>query len=162
MFTTFSFFKPPFFYNASRRFLFSHFLFAATVAFAGSVAALEIRVNAGGSQYTDSLSRVWAADTGFNTGRLSSTTADILGTTDDPLYQLQRYDKPAAPELTYSFAVPNGDYAINLHFAENYSGTSGVGLRLMCWWKGRWPWITWIFSVNPVVRICRWSAIFRR
>ena len=92
--------------------------------------ALEIRVNAGGSQYTDTVGKVWSADTGFNTGRLSSTTADILGTTDDPLYQLQRFDGKSLPELTYSFAVPNGDYAINLHFAENYAGAFGAGLRV--------------------------------
>ncbi|HEB87249.1 MAG TPA: hypothetical protein ENI68_09595, partial [Gammaproteobacteria bacterium] len=94
--------------NASRRFLLSLLFFAASVAFAGNVSAVDIRVNAGGSQYTDGVGKVWAADTGFNTGRLSSTSANVLGTTDDPLYQLQRYDAPAVPELSYSFTVPNG------------------------------------------------------
>ena len=117
---------------ASRRFLFSFLLFVIAVVFAGAVAAVEIRVNAGGSQYTDGVGNVWVADTGFNTGPVSSAGngVDILGTTDDPLYQLQRYDAPQAPELTYSFAVPNGDYVVNLHLAENYSGTFGVGLRV--------------------------------
>ena len=34
----------------------------------------------------------------------------------------------AAPELTYSFTVPNGSYQVRLHFAENYSGAFGRGL----------------------------------
>ncbi|HEB86589.1 MAG TPA: hypothetical protein ENI68_06195, partial [Gammaproteobacteria bacterium] len=94
--------------------------------------ALEIRVNAGGSQYTDGVGKVWAADTGFNTGKKSKAGVgvDIIGTTDDPLYQLQRYDAPAVPELSYSFTVPNGDYTVNLHFAENYSGAFGAGARV--------------------------------
>ncbi|HEB86586.1 MAG TPA: hypothetical protein ENI68_06180, partial [Gammaproteobacteria bacterium] len=116
--------------SVSRRFFIVFLLYAISAVFAASVWAVDIRVNAGGSQYTDGVGKVWAADTGFNTGRLSSTTTNILGTTDDPLYQFQRYDKPAVPELSYSFAVPNGDYAINLHFAENYSGAFGAGLRV--------------------------------
>ncbi|HEB85534.1 MAG TPA: hypothetical protein ENI68_00720, partial [Gammaproteobacteria bacterium] len=91
-----------------------------------------IRVNVGGNAYTDGASNVWSADTGFNTGRISTAGlgAAIAGTTDDPLYQVQRFDVSAAPELSYSFAVPNGDYTVNLHFAENYSGAFSVGARV--------------------------------
>lgn len=105
---------------------------AYSLAFASASHASDIRINAGGSQYTDSQGNVWLADTGFNTGEISSAGngVDIIGTTDDALYQEQRFDGDTAPELTYSFAVPNGDYAVNLHFADNYTGTFGVGLRV--------------------------------
>ena len=118
--------------SVSRRFFIVFLLYAISAVFAASVWAVDIRVNAGGSQYTDGVGKVWAADTGFNTGKKSKAGVgvDIIGTTDDPLYQLQRYDAPAVPELSYSFTVPNGDYAINLHFAENYSGALGAGLRV--------------------------------
>ena len=56
--------------------------------------------------------------------------SEIAGTIDDPLYQLQRFDRPAPPELTYTFGVPNGDYTVNLLFAENWSGAWAAGVRV--------------------------------
>ena len=103
---------------------------ASIVIYAGSTAAADIRVNMGGSRYTDSLGNAWSADSGFNTGKVSSRKVGILDTTDDPLYHQQRWDAGTAPELLYKFTVPNGDYAVNLHFAETFSGTFGSGLRV--------------------------------
>ena len=105
-------------------------LMASIVIYAGSTAAADIRVNVGGSRYTDSLGNAWSADSGFNTGKVSSRKVGILDTTDDPLYHQQRWDAGTAPELLYKFTVPNGDYAVNLHFAETFSGTFGSGLRV--------------------------------
>lgn len=84
-----------------------------------------IRINAGGDLYIDSLGRVWAADTGFNTGAMASTSTAIDATVEDTLYQTERYNPAGNPELQYSFAVNNGDYIVNLYFAE----ISGVVLR---------------------------------
>jgi YVTN family beta-propeller protein len=89
-----------------------------------------IRVNAGGPQYTDSLGQVWQADTGYNTGYITTVTAPINGTVDDALYQSDRWDVSAAPELAYAFPVPNGNYTVKLHFVEHWSGGQAVGKRV--------------------------------
>jgi len=89
-----------------------------------------IRVNAGGSAYTDAASQVWSADTGFNTGNVASTGATIAGTSDQALYQTQRWDSGGTPELEYSFAVPSGSYEARLHFAESWDGAFFVGGRV--------------------------------
>ena len=89
-----------------------------------------IRVNTGGPQYTDSLGQVWAADFGYNTGYITTVSAAIAGTTDDPLYQRDRWDSSGAPELAYAFAVPNGDYTVKLHFVEHWTGGQAVGRRV--------------------------------
>jgi chitodextrinase/gamma-glutamylcyclotransferase (GGCT)/AIG2-like uncharacterized protein YtfP len=96
----------------------------------GGTVATDIRVNCGGGQYTDGAGNVWAADTGFNTGKKGSTREAIANTTDDTLYKTERWDRYSAPDLAYSFDVPNGDYQVNLHFAEIYSGASFVGGRV--------------------------------
>ncbi len=88
------------------------------------------RINAGGGSFTDSQGRVWSADQGFNTGRTSSTTTAIAGTTNDTLFQTERYDVSTAPDLRYSLALANGTYQVNLYFAEIYSGAQSVGERI--------------------------------
>ena len=88
------------------------------------------RVNAGGTAFTDSLGHVWSADSNFNTGNTFSVTNAISGTTDDKLYQSERYDPATAPDLVYSFPVTNGTYRVNLHFAEIYNLNQAVGKRV--------------------------------
>jgi len=88
-----------------------------------------IRVNTGGSAYTDIYGRVWQSDRGFNTGIASSTTAPIANTLDPGLYQNQRYDAAGGSELQYEFPVPNGTYLVRLHFAENYEPNFHAGKR---------------------------------
>jgi len=105
-------------------------LLCASFVASSSVFAIDIRINTGGGQYTDGSSNVWSADTGFNTGSTSFYNVPINGTVEDALYQTHRWDGTTAPELTYSFSVPNGDYSIKLHFAEKYAPTQGVGLRV--------------------------------
>jgi hypothetical protein len=79
-----------------------------------------IRVNSGGGSYVDSLGQTWSADNSFTGGSGFGTTASIANTTTAPLYQDVRYGN-----FGYSFAVPNGSYAITLKFAEIYYGASG-------------------------------------
>ena len=90
----------------------------------------EIRINAGGASYTDASGNVWDADNSYNTGNTNSTSNSISGTTDDLLYQSERWDPSASPELSYAVNVASGDYEVTLHFAEIYSGTMSVGARV--------------------------------
>lgn len=94
--------------------------------------ATVIRVNVGGPAYTDTAGNVWSADTGFNTGNALSWPAStaIAGTSDPTLYRTERWDDVPAPELQYSFNVPNGTYQVRLHFAENYAPLFSVGQRV--------------------------------
>ena len=94
------------------------------------VAAYDVRVNAGGGQYTDGSGHIWQADRaysagswGYTGGGTYSTGSAIAGTTDDPLYQIERWGM-----TTYRFDVPNGEYDVELRFAEIYC--SAVNCRV--------------------------------
>ena len=86
------------------------------------------RINAGGPSYTSPSGVHWIADSFYNTGTTLSTTAAIASTTDDVLYQSQRIDGAAAPELKYTLAVANGTYTVKLLFAEIVSTAAGQRL----------------------------------
>jgi Malectin domain len=72
-------------------------------------------VNAGGPKYTDGQGIIYRGNTQFTTGYASTTTAAIAGTTDDRLYQSERYG-----DFSYTIPVANGDYLVTLKFAEIY------------------------------------------
>jgi hypothetical protein len=91
-----------------------------------------IRVNCGGTAYTDKNGIVWAAD-----GRYSATRkAGYVVSTDggdnashpmdalDRLYAAERWGMKA-----YQFDVPNGKYTVRLHFAEIYDLIAKEGMR---------------------------------
>ncbi len=89
--------------------------------------AFAIRINPGGGQYTDKNGNVWLADQAYEEGGFGylggtawSTTAPIAGTSDDTLYQQERYSM-----TDYKFTLPDGQYRINLLFAENYFNAPG-------------------------------------
>ncbi len=104
----------------------------ALVAMSTVAQGIEVRINAGGPEYTDANGALWSADTNFNTGQSAAdgVGSDILGTVDDDLYQRQRWDRYRAPDLIYEVAVPDGEYTVKLHFAETYSGNFAVGARV--------------------------------
>lgn len=83
-----------------------------------------IRVNAGGSAYTDSQGRTWSTDTGYINGYTWSVANSFLNTNTIPVYQTCRYGYA----FNYLFSVPNGTYTVNLKFAE--VSRSGVGQRV--------------------------------
>jgi hypothetical protein len=89
----------------------------------GSSGFTPIRVNAGGSAYTDSQGNVWMADTGFSAGSSYSSNASIGNTSTPYLYQTERYGSQ-----TYRFTVPDGTYSVTLKFAELFF--SGTGRRI--------------------------------
>jgi hypothetical protein len=77
-----------------------------------------IRINAGGPQFTDSTGQVWAADKNFVGGAtyLTGASTPIAGTVEDALYRTERWGQ----QFSYNVPVPNGTYAVTLHFAEIY------------------------------------------
>jgi hypothetical protein len=87
-------------------------------------------VNVGGSAYTDAEGVEWAADRRYRPGSfgylipsfVERTWRTVRGTPDQALYRSQRVNPGA-----YRFDVPNGRYAVELHFAELDS----------LWWKRR-------------------------
>ena len=89
-----------------------------------------IRINVGGAGFTDSRGHFWMPERGFNTGIVSAFTSAVANTTDDVLYQTERWDQNTQPELQYTFPVPSGVYVVRLHFAENYVRNFGVGRRV--------------------------------
>jgi len=89
-------------------------------------AATAKRVNAGGPAFTAAGGLVFAADTYFTGGTAAaSVTRPIAGTTDDALYQSERWGN-------WSYAVPveNGTYTVKLHFAETYFTAPCAGDRV--------------------------------
>ena len=110
-----------------------------------------IRINTGGAgacagAKLDCNGDIWNADFGFNT--LDSAECDLNGggegcvisgipaifgcendATED-IFQCERWDAPAAPELQYDFDLPNGSYLVNLYFANSYTLTATAGSRV--------------------------------
>ncbi len=83
-----------------------------------------LRINAGGNAFTDSFGYSWVADQSFIGGNTYSTTSGISGTSDDELYQTERYGNP----FSYEIAVPNGEYEVTFHFAEIFATSANSRL----------------------------------
>ena len=91
----------------------------------------ELRINAGGSAYTDSRGAQWVPDQAYVAGQwgyivggsmgANSTTDAIAGTVDQPLYQTERWFGRGVPS-SYLFDVPNGRYEVEMRFAEIRAG----------------------------------------
>lgn len=62
----------------------------------------------------------YQADEYYNGGSVSSTTDPIAGTTDDALFQAERYGS-----YTYSIPVTAGTFSIDMQFAEIYQTAAG-------------------------------------
>jgi Uncharacterized protein conserved in bacteria len=83
------------------------------------------RINAGGPQVTNSIGS-FASDNFFSPGEVYTVTNGIAGTTDDAIYQTERYSSTDNGSFNYSFPVSNGNYTVKLHFAEIYHTTVGA------------------------------------
>jgi len=87
-----------------------------------------IRINSGGPQLTAG-GNVFSADLFASGGELFDNIVSINGTTDDALYQTERWGN-----FTYNIPVPGqGAYDIRLYFAEIYFGVDvngGIGDRV--------------------------------
>jgi Malectin domain/Glycosyl hydrolase family 26 len=82
-----------------------------------------LRVSTRSTPFTDSAGKVWSADRGFEGGwqNPSTTTADIAGTTNDPLFRSEHYGMKG-----WSAPVPNGTYDVTLKTAETYWTQKGA------------------------------------
>ncbi len=92
-----------------------------------------VRINSGGSAYTDVAGNSWVADTPFLDGSINSNAytngtiqnTDILNTQDDEIYKTER---SGSNGWIYNIPVPEaGTYQVNLHFAEIFFGVHGSG-----------------------------------
>jgi hypothetical protein len=90
--------------------------------FAVRSASTSFRVNCGGAAYTAAGGIVFEADGTYNNGGSTfSTVSAISGTTDDPLYQTERWGN----SFGYSIPMVNGDYEVTLMFAEINFNSAG-------------------------------------
>jgi fibronectin type 3 domain-containing protein len=90
--------------------------------------AAAVRINSGGGAYTDSSGNTFLADQYFSGGNTFSSSHAIGGTSDQALYQNERWGA-----FSYAIPVVNGTYDVKLHFVELYYGTSvpgGTGKRV--------------------------------
>ncbi len=102
------------------------------------------RNNCGGPEYKDENGNTWKADKGFATSWTKDfpevpinfasqrrTFSPIKGTNDWKLFQDFRYGKD---RLSYEFALPDGEYLVELYFIEPWLGIGGginaTGMRL--------------------------------
>lgn len=101
------------------------------------------RVNCGGPDYRDAFGNMWAADRHWEKGQPYGSTSwtddypgmpaffasqqrtfdPVAGTADSKLFQTFRY---GMQKLKYEFAVPDGDYRVELYFNEPWYGEGGA------------------------------------
>jgi N-acetylneuraminic acid mutarotase len=100
------------------------------------------RVNAGGPELQ--AAPAWSADTqaspspyvnapestNSNEHAIDMSDPSVPSGTPMALFQTERWDGPAAPEMQWNFPVTAGSYEVRLGFAEIYSGTQSVGARV--------------------------------
>jgi hypothetical protein len=87
----------------------------AAVAVQVNAAVSTSAINAGGSG-----AHGYSADQYFSGGKTAKTTTAIDGTTNDALYQSERYGN-----FSYAVPVANGTYDVTLQFAEIYWNAAG-------------------------------------
>lgn len=100
-----------------------------------ATAEFALRVNAGdSSQYTDKAGNVWSPEKSYTKGSgygfLGGDTVDrgeiaIADTSEPRIYRTEHYSMDA-----FVAEVPNGNYAVRLHFAETYEGIDSDGPRV--------------------------------
>jgi hypothetical protein len=92
-----------------------------------------IYINVGGDTIVDSSTGItWEADNYYNgAGTVGSKPSQaISGTSFEALYQSERWDAEAYPNLIYSVPLPDGVFEIKLHFADTFKGTNTPGARV--------------------------------
>jgi len=77
--------------------------------------------NCGGAAYRSDKGVDFTADMNNSGGSTYYSGSNISGTTDDILYQTERY----GGTFSYNINLPNGDYDVTLMFAEIYHDSSG-------------------------------------
>ena len=84
-----------------------------------------VAINCGGPTFTSGGGRVYLADVHSTGGSTSSTSSAIGLTTDDTVYQSERWGA-----FSYSIPVSNGTYRLTLQFAEIFAQITAANLRV--------------------------------
>lgn len=92
----------------------------ATFSYVGG-GTIVFATNCGGPAYKSVEGVDYSADKNSSGGGTYSSGSAISGTTDDVLYQSERY----GGNFAYNIVLPNDDYAVTLMFAEIYHGSAG-------------------------------------
>ena len=88
-----------------------------------------VRINSGGPEISFG-SSIFIADNYFSgNGKpyIKNSLSEIANTTQDEIYKSERSTNASKQSFTYNIPVTNGEYEINLHFAEIYWGATGGG-----------------------------------
>ena len=101
----------------------NHTIAATFAAATATVSRPVFAMSSGGSQYTDATGVVYKADANYSGGSAGTTSVAINGTTDDVLYQTERWGAS-----DYNIPLANGNYNVTLKFAENYWAAAGKRL----------------------------------
>jgi hypothetical protein len=80
-------------------------------------------MNVGGPAYIDAAGMQWSADSGSSGGATFEVFDEIANTSNDALYQSERWDKDG---FSYVFSVEPGTYTVTLYFAELYFTQPGA------------------------------------
>ena len=88
-----------------------------------------VRINAGGPTiiYGDSIFMADDFFGGVESTYTNNNISDILETTQDVIYKTERSTNANLQSFNYSIPVTNGEYSVNLHFAEIYWGATNGG-----------------------------------
>ncbi|MEO9891394.1 ThuA domain-containing protein [Aurantibacter sp.] len=100
--------------------------------------SFQLRINSGGEAVVINDSIQFVADTlfvGNSKPYANYNIVDVLNTTNDSIYKSERTSNGSPRTFGYAVPVNNGEYDINLHFAEIYwgatkGGVAGVGKRV--------------------------------
>jgi len=100
--------------------------------------SVPLRINVGGSQYTDAAGTTWKADMNFSGGSIDSQAAgkNIAKTTIPTIYQDERWGA-----FSYALPLANGTYKLRLHFAEIYDQCKAAGCRVFNVSTEGTPWL---------------------
>jgi len=127
---------------ANNLYLFAQYIFKAAAPTlpappaVPAVPKLVIRVACGANQpYTDKNGNLWLPDEvkapGASLSLLDGMTVERMETFEVPnvafpqIFRTERYSMSA-----YEFNLPNGKYTVRLHFAETFTGSTGIGQRV--------------------------------
>jgi hypothetical protein len=115
----------------------------ATVSVSVADRVILYRVNAGGAEIASLDSGpAWSADNNPDSPNLivagSDSTAgfnvqpgpDVPDSVPAAIYQTERWDNAAAPEMQWGFDVAPGQYEVNLFMGNGFDGTSAAGQRV--------------------------------
>jgi hypothetical protein len=86
-----------------------------------------VRINAGASSpVTDSAGNAWLPDQGFVGGDvIERPDVEVSNVPNAVIYKSEHYGMDS-----FSWKLPNGQYRVNLYFAETYEGITQAGERV--------------------------------